>query len=114
MLSAENIRTIIRAVGMTDKDFAYNNKEYFSDNKTVTLETRPLREVPTYGVFIYQANGAFHVYRKTRRIVRAINEWRLAELIYSTHTGFEWKGKPNFFRDDDQVAYTGVVLKGEI
>ena len=99
---------------MVINDFAYNNKEYFSDNKTVTLETRSLSEVPAYGVFIYKANGAFHAYRKTRRIVRAINEWRLAELIYSTRTGFEWKGKPNYFGDDDQVAYTGMVLRGEI
>lgn len=84
------------------------------NEQIVTLETIPLSEVPAYGVFIYKANGAFHVYRKTRRIARAIIEWRLAELIYSTRTGFKWKGKPNFFDDDDQVAYTGVVLKGEI
>jgi len=84
------------------------------NEQIVTLETRPLCEVPTYGVFIYKANGAFHVYRKTRRIARAINEWCLSELIYSTRTGFKRKGKPNYFGYDDQVAYTGVVLKGEI
>ena len=77
----------------------------------INLETIPLREVPTYGLFIYQLNDAFLVYRKTGYRARAVLEYAMGELIYSTRTHYARKGKPHFFDDDCQVAYTGIIFK---
>ena len=100
-------RALLQEATMSDRDFA--------DNRTVTLDTRPLSEVPTYGVFIWQAGqNVWDVYRKTNLRARTYREYAICETVYSTDIGTRNKGKQIFFHDSDQVAYTGVILKGEI
>lgn len=79
----------------------------------IDLPTTPINEVPQGGVFIYQAIGAWHVYRRTSMYARAVNEYIIGELIYSTRTGTNRKGKWNYFDYDTRVVYTGITLEKE-